>query len=395
MEKKDYILYTHIGCGNRGCEATARSLSRMLECEKDNMILYTKDKDDEKQCGTEQYAQIVPVEEIPKGIFPISAFWARLKNYLKIDVHARAAYEYKDALSLVKKGDLGISTGGDVFCYGDTLRDRIGYLTDRVKQAGGKTVLCACSIEEEKLNEGLLNILNKFDYILPRESFTTEYLKKHGCKNVKQYPDPAFVLPVEEVEEYKELFAKNEYVGINFSRYTNASEDTTSRKFTSIVGFMEHILDTTNDQIMLIPHVFWEDERDLVLLEQLYHHFKNTGRVALVKKHYNCSQLKYIISKCKYFIGARTHSVIAAYSTGVPTLALGYSIKSKGIAQDIFGSYEDYVFDSKQLTCKEELIEAFQKIVDQEEAIKECLNRKTKEFSEELKEEGEFLRTLS
>ena len=49
-----------------------------------------------------------------------------------------------------------------------------------------------------------------------------------------------------------------------------------------------------------------------------------------------------MISQCRFFIGSRTHSVIAAYSSGVPTLALGYSIKSKGIAQDIFGEYETY-----------------------------------------------------
>ena len=55
----------------------------------------------------------------------------------------------------------------------------------------------------------------------------------------------------------------------------------------------------------------------------------------------NCRQQKYIISQCAYFIGASTPSTIAAYSTGVPTLVVGYSVKAKGIAKDLFGTYDN------------------------------------------------------
>jgi polysaccharide pyruvyl transferase WcaK-like protein len=41
------------------------------------------------------------------------------------------------------------------------------------------------------------------------------------------------------------------------------------------------------------------------------------------------------------FAGARTHATIAAISSGVPTLSLGYSTKAFGLNQDIFGS-QDY-----------------------------------------------------
>ena len=46
----------------------------------------------------------------------------------------------------------------------------------------------------------------------------------------------------------------------------------------------------------------------------------------------NCMVIKGYISRCELFIGARTHATIAAYSTGVPTLVLGYSVKARGIA---------------------------------------------------------------
>lgn len=73
----------------------------------------------------------------------------------------------------------------------------------------------------------------------------------------------------------------------------------------------------------------------------------------------NCMQLKGYISRCRFFIGARTHATIAAYSTFVPTLVLGYSIKSRGIATDLFGSDENYVISIQDLLNEEDLYQAF------------------------------------
>ena len=70
-------------------------------------------------------------------------------------------------------------------------------------------------------------------------------------------------------------------------------------------------------------------------------------------------QLKGYIAKCRFFVGARTHATIAAYSTEVPTLVVGYSIKSRGIAKDIFGSEENYVIPIEQIKEENKLTQAF------------------------------------
>ena len=88
----------------------------------------------------------------------------------------------------------------------------------------------------------------------------------------------------------------------------------------------------------------------------------------------SCTELKYLISNCRFFLGARTHATIAAYSTGVPTLVLGYSVKSRGIARDLFGTEEGYVLPVQKLTRPEELTEAFLRLMDQEERIRRVLN---------------------
>lgn len=90
----------------------------------------------------------------------------------------------------------------------------------------------------------------------------------------------------------------------------------------------------------------------------LYDKISRKDRICIVDDH-NCMQQKYIISQCSYFIGARTHATIAAYSTCVPTLVVGYSVKAKGIAKDLFGTYENYVIPVQELKEQSDLLNSF------------------------------------
>ena len=58
-------------------------------------------------------------------------------------------------------------------------------------------------------------------------------------------------------------------------------------------------------------------------------------------------------------ITARTHASIAAYSSCIPVLVLGYSVKSRGIARDIFGTDENYVLPVQGLKSDDSVVDAF------------------------------------
>ena len=85
----------------------------------------------------------------------------------------------------------------------------------------------------------------------------------------------------------------------------------------------------------LTPHVIEGEIMITKLLYKYYEEFKDTGRVIILPDHLNAIQYKGYIARMRFFIGARTHATIAAYSNCVPTMVLGYSVKSKGIAKDI------------------------------------------------------------
>ena len=87
-------------------------------------------------------------------------------------------------------------------------------------------------------------------------------------------------------------------------------------------------------------------------------------------------ELKGFISRCRMFIGARTHATIAAYSSKVPTLVLGYSVKSRGIAKDIFGNDNNYVLPVQSLNNVYELTDTFKNMMRQEHNIRMQLENK-------------------
>jgi polysaccharide pyruvyl transferase WcaK-like protein len=108
---------------------------------------------------------------------------------------------------------------------------------------------------------------------------------------------------------------------------------------------------------MLIPHVDPLDGSDensdsaymSSLLNVLWQGGYSSEQIALLPRTYNACQLKAVISRCAYFIGARTHATIAALSTGVPTTSIAYSIKAKGINKDLFGHIR-YVLETPDLS---------------------------------------------
>ena len=132
-------------------------------------------------------------------------------------------------------------------------------------------------------------------------------------------------------------------------------------------------MDNTDASIALIPHVVWASNDDRIPLKQLDEDVDQNPRLVLIEDH-TAPELKYIISKCSFFVGARTNATIAAYSTGVPTLVVGYSVKARGIARDLFGLEDGYVLPVQQLKESNELTQAFIGLYEKRDAIRAHLN---------------------
>ena len=132
---------------------------------------------------------------------------------------------------------------------------------------------------------------------------------------------------------------------------------------------IRYLIQYTDMQIALIPHVIWEQNDDRRPLHELFLKFQGTGRVLEIPDG-SCEELKGYIGSCRFFVGARTHATIAAYSSLVPTLVIGYSVKARGIARDLFGTEEGYVLPVQKLQDPGELVRAFSGIYEREAEIR-------------------------
>ena len=77
-------------------------------------------------------------------------------------------------------------------------------------------------------------------------------------------------------------------------------------------------------------------------------------------------EIKSSIGRMHLLITARTHASIAGYSMCVPTLVIGYSVKAKGIAKDLFGDEKIHLIDSRVLQSEKELMIAFDALNERE-----------------------------
>ncbi len=320
--------------------------------------------------------------------------------YRKITGDAESFYRYRYADVFGNMGSSGIKTavsiGGDNYCYPEMVKDLV--LSHNVfKKLGMKTVLMGCSVEPDTV-PGLIPDLNSYDMIIARESITYEGLIKGGVneKKLRLCPDPAFTLPVIKTE-LPSVFADRKVIGLNVSPMVQGKESGSGITMDNYRELIKYILSETEYGIALIPHVVWKNNDDRIPLKQLYDEFDGDGgnrdRITLVTDH-DAPSIKYIIGKCFAFAGARTHATIAAYSQCVPTLVLGYSVKSRGIARDLFGTDEHYVIPVQAIKNKEDLRTGFEWLMDNYEQIQDILQNKMPEYIEKSKNNICFISEL-
>ena len=330
-------LYSHYGSTNHGCEAIVRSTIKALGEER-NISLYSMNPSDDRKYNLHEKIQIVDGQNTANGLI------YKLKYKLLKDDMIYYKAIYKEFLKSIKENEIYFSIGGDNYCYKDSRWLQL--LNKEINANNAKTVLWGCSINEDELNETLVNDLNRYMLITAREHLTIKYLRKYGVKTRIEYiPDTAFILDKDMSKIPMEMESEKEFIGINVSPVVVENAERKELVYRNYYKLIKYLIENTDYYITLIPHVVINGNDDRELLNKLYTDFEKNPRIILIDD-YNCEQLKGIISRCVAFIGARTHSTIAAYSSCVPTLVVGYSVKAKGIAEDLFGTHE-YILTGK------------------------------------------------
>lgn len=380
-------LYYHGGSGNHGCEAIVRSSLGILG---QDAILHTSDIGSDRSYDLQAVCTLS--EDIPRPLSRKSAKYLlyALHHKLTGSDYLYTRFTHDAFFSGIRKGDVCLSIGGDNYCYGG--QNILAHYNEILHKKGAKTVLWGCSVEPELTKDpAIAKDLARYDLITARETISYEALKAVN-PNTHLVADPAFTLERRDLP-LPTSWVEGKMVGINASPLILQSGDG-ALVMEAYRNLIRRILDTTDCSIVLVPHVTLDNSDDRNALVPLYEEFRPTGRVLMLGDH-NCMELKGFIARCRFFIGARTHATIAAYSNCVPTLVLGYSVKSRGIARDLFGSEENYVIPVQGMTDPNTLAEGFGWLLEHEQDIRSHLEAAMPAYRSRSMEAGELIRRLA
>ncbi len=242
----------------------------------------------------------------------------------------------------------------------------------------------------------LADDLSGFSRIIARESITYDALLescgKTGIRKEGLYlcPDPAFTLE-QMPTKVPEALRDGGVVGINISPMVRDQYGEASAVTENYIRLIRHILDNTDLSVMLIPHVVRPNGDDRKALAALKEHFAGESRIVTVSDR-SAGELKYLIGRCRFFVGARTHATIAAYSLLVPTLVVGYSVKSRGIARDLFGDdASGLVLPVQDMRVGSELTDAFAGLAEREESVRSKLSAVMPEYVKRAGQNGNLI----
>lgn len=380
-----YFLFNHEGSKNHGCEAIVRGSMNIIENsdEKAEFVLSSYNPSDDEIINniTVKAAKTRDLTKVEKLIAAVDLKINNSETYALQKIYSPIVSDAEDC-------DVCLSVGGDTYCYGDN--HGIQVLTRELKKRGKKTVLWGASIGAEDLSERKLESLRDFDAIFTREPITYELLKENGANdNIYLFSDPAFCMERVEVEPI-DGFTRENTLGFNISPLVASGDP---RKKEIAEDFLRFVFENTTMKVLLVPHVVEENNNDYDFMKPIFEKFEHTGRIAILPPDLEARQYKGYIAGTRFFVGARTHSTIAAYSSGVPTIALGYSVKARGIAKDIFGE-EKYVLDIKAMTDYEELRDEFLKLLENENEIRRDLMKSIPLRMRSAMEAGEMLQKI-
>ena len=344
--------------GNRGCEALIRSHSKIIREIDPTATFLCPSFDAAADARQWPNAAASGVEFVSTAPYPTSLkLWNRVTKSLPWTRSFLAPLPFTpdaSTISMLKSVDVVLMSGGDIVSLDYDLFSLHYWagLVDAAARLGKPVHLLAASVgpfSKDPITERqMVAHLKRYTSITVRETASLAYLQSLGVEGSRLVADPAFVLDPEPWDVSDVINEGRDHVGFNVSplvRAVRADEQSRERFDSEIKAFIKAVVERGDEDVVLIPHVDPlggspgnNSDRAYMggLLEGLEPQVRT--RVRITPDLLNAAQIKYLLGKCRYFIGARTHATIGAISQRVPTVSIAYSVKALGINKDLFGS---------------------------------------------------------
>lgn len=211
--------------------------------------------------------------------------------------------------------------------------------------------------------------------VFARDHLSMQFLRDSGkAKQAREVIDVAFALPFERTPVPNDGRVR---IGINVSGllysggYSGKNEFQLTLDYRRLIErICEYYLARSSTDVFLVPHVISdasEVEDDWRASERLVKQFP---KLKMGPRFVSPMEAKSFISTMDFFVGARMHACIAAFSSGVPVIPMAYSRKFNGL----FGSLEySHVLDCLKISTDQGfqmLTNALDKLDELEDEVK-------------------------
>lgn len=286
-----------------------------------------------------------------------------VKGKLKSFAHYN---DHKTSCRIFKEADFILDIGqGDSFAdiYGKERFDSINLIHREAMKLHKPYCLLPQTVgpfKDDAIRAEAVKAISNADIVMTRDKQSYDYTKQIAPqqKNLKEYIDVAFFLPYTRQHFDKDFI----HVGLNISALLWHGGYTQNNQFglkddyqKTVREIISYFLSMPNVKLHLIPHVVGSErhiENDYAVSFDLQKEFNNPNLI-LSPLFLSPVDAKDYISGMDFFMGARMHSTIAAFSSGVPVVPMAYSRKFNGLFIDTL-SY-NHMADLKTDTSDEVL----------------------------------------
>lgn len=394
MEKSIKVLLMGNGSAeNGGCEAITKGTIEILKKSFDEVSVIDAFFDYSGAYERDDSLNIYPVKYPRRWTLR----WLYLQVLLKYFPSRVGRFLYRSHKKEIESADVVLSLGGDNYSLDYGVPVRFIEMGKYVKRHKTPFVIWGASIgpfvSGSKFEKTISTHFNSdIDWIFAREEETIKYLSSIGVKDkVSLVADPAFMMRPEECGADKIGFKlPQKYVCINFSDLMAVY--VTDGDMDSWLKICAETIDTLASEselpLVFIPHV----KADYEFMHRIYPLLKVPNKVLLASKGLNAAEMKWIISQAECNIACRTHSTIASFSTSVPTISLGYSIKSKGLNLQLYG-HEQYLVYKQDITPTS-VVDAYKRIMKNNDKVRKCLKERNQSIKAASLSAGLHLKEL-
>lgn len=383
-ELKIIIAGAEIKTVNRGC--TALSISTMFlldELLSRKNISYKFYLPNSGFADNEYRTYKIGEKEI--GFYPWKYPISDLKSFLKAVYKKQNPFKFK---RIYKNADFILDLGlGDSFAdiYGKARFDKI----DKIHVLARKYKKPYCILPQTIgpfSNENIKQLANKSisnaSLVMARDKQSLDYVLQNvpNQKKIAEYIDVAFFMPYEKENISHDLTN----VGISISDllwrggYTGHNEFGLLDDYQKVIRHIIHFfLKKENVRLHLVGHVVngerWS-ENDYALCYDLSKEYNNP-RIICAPYFLGPIEAKNYIASLDFFMGARMHATIAAFSSGVPVVPMAYSRKFNGLFEQTL--QYPYMIDMKVDTIEtmiSKLDESFSNRIKLKEIVTNRIN---------------------